>query len=106
MNDKKPETKKVRAEADGATSDPVHTVRQGAVAASVWMRQSPSGYAYLDFSLSRSWKSMSTEKAGYSRNFFARNKAELISVIEQASAWIEAEERKLSDQVEKTAQAA
>ncbi len=26
----------------------------GAIAASIWQRQSPSGYAYYDFSLSRS----------------------------------------------------
>jgi hypothetical protein len=73
----------------------VHTVRQGAIAASIWLRQSPSGYAYLDFSLSRSWKSMSIEKAGYSKNFFARNKAELLAVIEQAAAWIEQKEGQL-----------
>lgn len=94
MSDQKTEPKrKQTAETD--STDPVHTIRQGAIAASIWMRQSPSGYAYLDFSLSRSWKSMSTAKSGYSRNFFARNKNELRAVIEQATAWIEQEEGKL-----------
>ena len=93
MNDMKgelttPKTKTNGAK-DGETTDPVHTVREGAVAASIWLRLSPSGFAYYDFSLSRSWKSMSTEKTGYSRNFFARNRDDLIRVIERASAWIE-----------------
>ncbi len=79
-------TKKQSAE--GENMDPVHVVRRGAIAASVWKRQSPSGFAYYDFSLSRSWKSMSTEKMGYSKNFFETNQAELIEVIQQASAWI------------------
>lgn len=81
---------------DGESGVPVHTVRQGAVAASIWMRQSPSGYAYLDFSLSRSWKSMSTARSGYSRNFFVRNRAELKAVIEQACEWIERQEGRLA----------
>lgn len=97
MNDQRPESKK-KSKGETESADPVHTIRQGAIAASIWMRQSPSGYAYLDYSISRSWKSMSTEKSGYSKNFFARNKAEVLSVIEQASNWIEAEERRLQEQ--------
>ena len=75
-------------DADGETTDPVEVIRKGAIAASIWKRQSPSGYAYYDFSISRSWKSMSSEKTGYSRNFFETNKADLFEVIEKASAWI------------------
>src|SRR5262245_21248695 len=70
------------------TADPVHTVREGAVAASIWLRQSPSGFPYYDFSLSRSWKSVSSGRTGYSKNFFGRIRAELISVIEGATRWI------------------
>ncbi len=89
MNEQtEPKTKK--KETDGETTDPVHVVRKGAIAASIWQRQSPSGFAYYDFSLSRSWKSMSTEKMGYSKNFFETNQADLIEVIQQASAWITA----------------
>lgn len=84
-------SKKSKTSSKGDTPDPVHVVREGAVAASIWLRQSPSGYAYFDYSLSRSWKSMSTDKTGYSKNFFENNKRELVSVIEQASAWIAAQ---------------
>ena len=70
------------------TAEPVSVIRKGAIAASIWQRQSPSGYAYFDFSLSRSWKSKSTDKTGYSRNFFETNDADLVEVIQKASAWI------------------
>lgn len=72
-----------------AAETPVHTITEGAVAASIWRRQSPSGYAYYDFSLSRSWQSLSSGSTGHSRNFFAANQEELMKVIEQASQWIE-----------------
>lgn len=81
-------TKTKKPSTEGENMDPVHVVRRGAIAASIWKRQSPSGFAYYDFSLSRSWKSMSTEKMGYSKNFFETNQTELIEVIQQASAWI------------------
>ena len=93
MNDTKrepiePKTRK-NHDKDAETTDPVQTVREGAVAASIWLRQSPSGFPYYDFSLSRSWKSMNSGKTGYSKNFFARNRDDLVRVIERASAWIE-----------------
>jgi len=69
-------------------AEPVSVIRKGAIAASIWQRQSPSGFAYFDFSLSRSWKSKSTDKTGYSRNFFETNDADLVEVIQKASAWI------------------
>ena len=69
-------------------AEPVSVIRKGAIAASIWQRQSPSGFAYFDFSLSRSWKSKSTEKTGYSRNFFETNNADLLEVIQKASDWI------------------
>jgi len=76
---------------DPESSMPVHVVRRGAVAASVWRRQSPSGFAYYDFSLSRSWKSMSSEKTGYSRNFFESNQDEMFYAIAGAADWIAAQ---------------
>jgi hypothetical protein len=88
MNDAKQEPKKKQATQEAEPADPVHTIREGAVAASIWQRQSLSGYAYYDFSLSRSWKSMSSNKTGYSKNFFARNGDELKRVIERAAQWI------------------
>ena len=91
-----------RKETEIEGTDPVHVVRKGAIAASIWRRQSPSGFAYYDFSLSRSWKSMSSEKMGYSRNFFETNQADLAEVIEKASAWIierRESEKKLAPEV-------
>ena len=88
MSDKADSKKKKKP-----TESPVHTIRAGAVGASIWHRQSPSGYGYYDFSLTRSWKSMSSGNTGYSKHFFARNQAELIQVIEQACQWIAAHEQ-------------
>jgi len=70
---------------------PVHTVRRGAIAANIWQRQSQTGFIFFEYSLSRSWRSQSTEKEGYSSNFHTRNKAALTEVIAEASAWIEAQ---------------
>ena len=81
-------SKKKTKDLDGETTDPVQVIRHGAIAASVWKRQSPSGFAYYDFTLSRSWKSLGTGKAGYSKSFFGANEAELVEVIQKASAWI------------------
>jgi hypothetical protein len=92
MNDKQESKKKKMVDAE----TPVHTIRAGAVAASIWRRQSPSGYVYFDYSLARSFKSLSSGNTGYSKNFFARNQQELVKVIEQASQWIvEHEQRQL-----------
>lgn len=80
--------KEPKKDQDGESTEPVIVIRNGAIAASIWQRQSPSGYAYYDFSVSRSWKSLSTDRAGYSKNFFETNEAELIEVIQKASSWI------------------
>lgn len=84
MNDK-PEPKKKKL---AAAETPVHVIRADAVAASIWRRQSPAGYVYYDFSLTRSWKSLSSGNTGYSKNFFARNQQELLQVIQEAASWI------------------
>lgn len=81
-------SKKKSKEADAEGSDPVQVIRQGAIAASIWQRQSPSGFAYYDYTLSRSWKSLGTGKAGYSKSFFGANEKELVEVIQKATAWI------------------
>jgi hypothetical protein len=85
-NEPRPEKNELK---NGEPADPVHTVREGAVAASIWLRHSASGSPYFDFSISRSWKNMTSGKAGYSKNFFARNRDDLVRVIERTSAWIE-----------------
>ncbi|MDA8562864.1 hypothetical protein N9L06_00265 [Mariniblastus sp.] len=71
-----------------STQKPIKTFRVGAIAANVWQRQTPTGFEYLDFSLSRSWKLKSGEKEGYSTSFFHNNEEALIEVIEQATAFI------------------
>ena len=68
MTDEQTELQAMKSEEKDANL--VKTVREGAVAASIWRRQSPTGLPYYDFSLSRSWKSMASGKTGYSQNFF------------------------------------
>lgn len=48
----------------------------------------PSGFEYYDFSLSRSWKSKTSQKEGYSNSFFANNEAEIIAAVRDAADWI------------------
>ena len=67
---------------------PLKVIREGAIAASIWCRQAPSGYEYFDFSISRSWKTQTSGKEGYSSNFFASNESQLTGVIAKAAAWI------------------
>ncbi|MEX1026611.1 MAG: hypothetical protein WD049_01195 [Candidatus Paceibacterota bacterium] len=71
-----------------SSTKPVKTVRHGAVAASIWKRQAPSGFEYYDFSLSRSWKTQSTGREGYSPNFFAANLEDLQATASEAASWI------------------
>ncbi len=72
---------------------PVHTIRRGAIAASIWRRQTQTGMDYYDFSLSRSWKSKNTGKEGYSTSFFPRNASEIVEVVNAAAAWIAAQDQ-------------
>ena len=67
---------------------PVTVIRNGAIAASIWKRQTSTGFEYLDFSLSRSWKLKSGEKEGYSSNFFPGNEEAIIDVVEKATDYI------------------
>ena len=67
---------------------PEITIRRGAVAASIWKRQAPSGYEYFDFSLSRAWKAKTSGRDGYSLNFFSDNQEQLGEVIKEAASWI------------------
>jgi hypothetical protein len=71
-----------------AKQQPVKTIRRGAIAASIWKRQTATGFEYLDFSLSRSWKLKSGEKEGYSQNFFVANEEALSEVVSEACRFI------------------
>lgn len=82
-----------------ATEKPVKTVRQGAVAASIWKRQAQNGLEYFDFSMSRSWKAKTTGKEGYSPNFFIGNEDAITAVVKEATSWI-ASQQASSGQIE------
>lgn len=51
---------------------PSQVIREGGVAASIWARQSATGFPYYEFQFSRPWK-LHSGRAGYSQNFFAKN---------------------------------
>ena len=78
-----------------STTAPVKTIRHGAIAASIWKRQATSGFEYFDFTVSRSWKTSSTGKEGYSSSFFARNAEDLHAVIQEAANWMESQQASL-----------
>ncbi len=67
---------------------PEHEVRHGQVVATVFRRQTNSGFSYLDFTLSRCWRSQNSAKEQNGAGFFAENESDLIEAIRQASAWI------------------
>jgi hypothetical protein len=98
MNDIK-DSKQTKGKGPSTNSQPAKVIRQGAIAASIWLRSAPTGFPYYDFTVSRSWKSLAGEKTGYSQNFFDRNKAELMQVIESACNWIAEQQDQLVAQV-------
>jgi hypothetical protein len=77
---------------------PIKVIRCGAIAASIWRRQTSTGFEYLDFSLSRSWKLKSGEREGYSQNFFDSNADALTDVIGQARDFIAGHAAAVTDQ--------
>ena len=89
----------------GNVQKPVKMFRVGAIAASVWKRQTSTGFEYLDFSLSRSWKLKSGEKEGYSTSFFHNNENALLDVVEQASEFIRENSENQAKSAESTTQA-
>lgn len=87
------------------TTSPVKTVRHGAIAASIWKRQATSGFEYFDFTISRSWKTATTGKEGYSSSFFVRNTDQLHAVVQEAADWIESQQASLQESNDFKAQA-
>ncbi|NLX94769.1 MAG: hypothetical protein GXY83_01200 [Rhodopirellula sp.] len=77
---------------------PIKVIRSGAIAASIWRRQTSTGFEYLDFSLSRSWKLKNGEREGYSQNFFDSNADALADVIRQARDFIAGHSAAVADQ--------
>ena len=84
MTDKKKPTLK---------NTPEHTIRCGEVTASIFCRQSNSGYTYADFSLGRVWASMTTGKETHGSSFFDRHEQDIIQAVREATAWIQAKSR-------------
>ncbi|QDT52787.1 hypothetical protein Pan44_07990 [Caulifigura coniformis] len=87
MTEESTTKKKTTKDQDTASVEPAKVIRQGAIAASIWKRQSPSGFAYYDFTISRSWKTQ-TGKTGYSRSFFGANQEALLHVVTETTKWI------------------
>jgi hypothetical protein len=70
------------------TKKPIQTFRDGAVGASVWLKQTRAGVFY-DVTFSRSYKNEETGKSGYADNFSDRHLPSLIKVAGEALAYIE-----------------
>ena len=66
---------------------PIKTFRDGAVAASVWLRQSTAGIFY-DVTFSRSWKNDDTGTFGYSQSFSDYHLEPLAELAREAAMWI------------------
>jgi hypothetical protein len=74
-----------KKKAKTATSDNyIETKRDGAIGANIFRRQAPGGFQYYDFNLSRAWKASSSNKEGYSQNYFANNREALHKAIDEA----------------------
>jgi hypothetical protein len=69
-------------------SNYITTIRDGAVAANIFRGMTPDGHAYLYFSLSRSWKSATGNRQGYTDRFYDRNGAAIQNVVAKACAWM------------------
>jgi len=91
-NDKTDTPTDVKKPASARNLKPVKVIRMGAIAASIWKRQTSTGFEYLDFSLSRSWKLKNGEREGYSQNFFDNNEEALLDVINLACSYIREEQ--------------
>ncbi len=71
-----------------ASSNYITTLRDGAIAANIFRGNTPDGFTYLYFELSRSWKAQSTNREGYSKKFYDRNAEALQRVSAMAAQWI------------------
>jgi len=69
------------------TAKPAMTFRDGAVSASVWLRQTRAGVFY-DVTFARSWKDPQTGKVGSSLNFSDLHLDSLIDLACHAKDWI------------------
>lgn len=56
--------------------------------ASIFLRQSNSGFQYFDLSLTRNWRSRTTNKVSSENSFFCENEGEIVQAVKEAAAWI------------------
>lgn len=69
-------------------SEPEHVVCSGEVRATITMRQSNSGYCYLDFPLTRQWAARASGKQATGNSFFEKHEEDLVDAVRQACLWI------------------
>ena len=72
-----------------ASSNYIETIREGAIAANIFRGNTPDGFTYLYFEISRSWKSLSGNRKGYSAKFYDRNAEAIGRVAMEAARWID-----------------
>ncbi len=72
-----------------AASNYVKTIREGAIAASIFRGNTADGFTYLYFELSRSWKTQNGNREGYSKKFYDRNAEAICRVTMEAARWIQ-----------------
>jgi len=58
-----------------------------AIAANIFRRPAPDGETYLDYEISRAWKS--GDRQGYSTRLYARHRDGIKEVVDLATEWIE-----------------
>ncbi len=100
MSQTKKETEQSTDKKNPTNKSPIKVIRCGAIAASIWKRQTSTGFEYLDYSISRSWKLKSGEREGYSQNFFEGNEEALFEVVNLASRYIR--EQQMSNEQQST----
>ena len=74
-----------------ASSNFVTTIRDEdnkAIAANIFRGNTADGFTYLYFELSRSWKTQTGNREGYSKKFYDRNAEAMKRVIDGAADWI------------------
>ena len=67
---------------------PIKVLVFGEITASVFEKQSLTGYRFYDYELARVWKSMSTKREAHGNSFFERNLDDIVAAARAASACI------------------
>lgn len=72
---------------------PVHVIHSEdkSVTAQLFVFQSPTGFRYLGFTLSRRWNRLTTNKETQGDVFFQNSGTALIEVVQKATEWLRAE---------------